>query len=91
MARALGPHGHLFRARGDVRISGEAKAGAWLEAISKFLAEREVAQVCAVIGRSFWYPLIREVAGIEEPALQIALKRLAEADILLVQRPVAAI
>ena len=30
LARALVPRGHLFRARGDVRVSGEAKAGAWL-------------------------------------------------------------
>ena len=30
LARALVPRGHLFRARGDIRVSGEAKAGAWL-------------------------------------------------------------
>jgi class 3 adenylate cyclase len=46
---------------------------------------REVAQIAAVIGRSFSYPLIRAVAALEESTLQSALERLAEADILLVQ------
>ena len=46
---------------------------------------REVAQVAAVIGRGFSYQLIRAVAKIEDEALQTALERLAEADILLVQ------
>ena len=46
---------------------------------------REVAQIGAVIGRDFSYPLIRSVAAIEDAPLQIALERLAEADILLVQ------
>jgi class 3 adenylate cyclase/predicted ATPase len=46
---------------------------------------REVAQIGAVIGRDFSYPLIRAVAEIEDTALQAALERLAEADILLVQ------
>src|SRR5262249_3361794 len=39
----------------------------------------------AVIGRGFSYPLIRAVAEVEDTALQAALERLAEADILLVQ------
>jgi len=46
---------------------------------------REVAQIGAVIGRGFSYALIRAVSGIEDIALQTALERLAEADILLVQ------
>ena len=46
---------------------------------------REVAQIGAVIGRGFSYPLIRAVADMEDTALQTALERLAEADILLVQ------
>ena len=46
---------------------------------------REVAQIGAVIGRDFSYPLIRAVAKMEDEALQPALERLAEADILLVQ------
>ena len=44
---------------------------------------REVAQIGAVIGRDFTYWLLRTVTGMEETALQIALYRLAEADILL--------
>src|SRR6201997_5109254 len=48
-------------------------------------AAREVAQIAAVIGRGFSYPLVRAVARMEDEALQTALERLAEADILLVQ------
>src|SRR6202035_4775717 len=46
---------------------------------------REVAQIAAVIGRKFSYPLLQAMAGIEDAALQASLERLAEADILLVQ------
>ncbi|HLN48653.1 MAG TPA: AAA family ATPase, partial [Steroidobacteraceae bacterium] len=46
---------------------------------------RDVAQIGAVIGRDFSYALLRAVAGIEDAPLQIAIERLAEADILLVQ------
>ena len=46
---------------------------------------REVAQIAAVIGRGFPYPLVRAVAKMEDEALATALERLAEADILLVQ------
>jgi class 3 adenylate cyclase/predicted ATPase len=46
---------------------------------------REVAQIGAVIGRDFSYALLRAVAGTDDAALQAALDRLAEADILLVQ------
>jgi predicted ATPase len=46
---------------------------------------REVAQIGAVIGRDFSYALLRAVAGMEDTPLQMALERLAEADILLVQ------
>jgi class 3 adenylate cyclase/tetratricopeptide (TPR) repeat protein len=46
---------------------------------------REVAQIGAVIGRDFSYALLRTVAGLHDTALQTALERLAEADLLLVQ------
>ena len=46
---------------------------------------REVAQIGSVIGRGFSYGLIRDVAGMEDAALQTALEKLAEADIVLVQ------
>jgi class 3 adenylate cyclase/predicted ATPase len=46
---------------------------------------REVAQIGAVIGRYFSYALLRTVAGMEDAPLQMAVERLAEADILLVQ------
>jgi predicted ATPase len=44
-----------------------------------------VAQIGSVIGRGFSYGLLRDVAGMEEAALQAALERLADADIVLVQ------
>jgi predicted ATPase len=46
---------------------------------------REVAQVGAVLGRDFVYGLLRDVAEIDEPALQALLERLADADLLFVE------
>src|SRR3984957_13379446 len=48
-------------------------------------AARETAQIGAVLGRGFSYALLRSVAGLDEGALQSALERLAEADILFVE------
>jgi hypothetical protein len=48
-------------------------------------AARDVAQIASVIGRGFSYSLLRDVAGMEEVALQTALEKLADADIALVQ------
>ena len=46
---------------------------------------RETAQIGAVLGRGFSYALLQCVAGLEEGALQSALERLAQADILFVE------
>ena len=46
---------------------------------------RETAQIGAVLGRGFSYALVQSVAGLDEGALQSALERLAEADILFVE------
>ena len=46
---------------------------------------KEVAQIGAVIGRDFSYPLLRAVSDLEDRSLRAALERLAETDILLVQ------
>jgi predicted ATPase/class 3 adenylate cyclase len=46
---------------------------------------REVAQVGAVVGRSFSYKLIGIATGMEAAPLQAALDRLADADVLLVE------
>jgi tetratricopeptide (TPR) repeat protein len=46
---------------------------------------REAAQIGAVLGRSFTYPLLCDVAEMDEPALQTALERLAHADILFIE------
>jgi class 3 adenylate cyclase/tetratricopeptide (TPR) repeat protein len=50
---------------------------------------RETAQIGAVLGREFSYRLLRDVAGLDEPALQAALERLAEADILFAEGALA--
>jgi hypothetical protein len=46
---------------------------------------REVAQIGAVLGRDFAYRLLRNVAELDEPALQASLDRLADADLLFVE------
>ena len=46
---------------------------------------REVAQIGAVLGRGFSHALLYEVARMEESALQMALDRLAAADILFIE------
>src|SRR5262245_28199409 len=43
---------------------------------------REIAQIGAVIGRSFSYTLVRQLAEMEEKNLRAVLEQLAEADIL---------
>jgi class 3 adenylate cyclase/tetratricopeptide (TPR) repeat protein len=47
--------------------------------------DREVVQISAVLGREFAYPLLREVAELDEPALQASMERLADADLLFVE------
>ena len=44
---------------------------------------RKVAQIGAVLGHDFTYALLRAVGGIDDPALQSALDRLADADLLI--------
>ena len=46
---------------------------------------REVAQIGAVLGRDFAYPLLHDVSELDEPALQASLDRLADADLLFVE------
>jgi class 3 adenylate cyclase/predicted ATPase len=48
-------------------------------------AARETAQIGAVLGRGFSYALLQSVAGLDEDALQSALERLTQADILFVE------
>jgi predicted ATPase len=44
-----------------------------------------VAQIGSVIGGGFSYALLRALAGMDDAALQAALEKLADADIVLVQ------
>ena len=46
---------------------------------------RETAQIGAVLGREFSYALLKSVAGLDEDALQSALERLTQADILFIE------
>jgi class 3 adenylate cyclase len=46
---------------------------------------RDVAQIGAVLGRDFTYALLRAVGGIDDPTLQSALERLADADLLIAE------
>ena len=46
---------------------------------------REMAQIGAVLGRNFAYSLLRDVSESEETALQTALERPADADLLFVE------
>ena len=46
---------------------------------------REVAQISAVLGRDFTYALLQAVGGVDDPALQSALDRLADADLLIAE------
>jgi class 3 adenylate cyclase/tetratricopeptide (TPR) repeat protein len=58
----------------------------WLAARLDRLGEaREVAQIGAVLGRDFTYALLRAVSGVDDPILQSALERLADADLLIAE------
>jgi len=46
---------------------------------------REAAQIGSVLGRSFSYALLRDVAGLAEASLQTSLDRLADAKLLFVE------
>jgi class 3 adenylate cyclase/tetratricopeptide (TPR) repeat protein len=50
--------------------------------LDRLATVKEVAQVGSALGRSFHYELLRAVASIDEAALQRALARLAESDLL---------
>jgi class 3 adenylate cyclase len=50
--------------------------------LDRMEGEREVAQLCAVIGREFSYELVAAVAPLDGPTLHAELARLARADIL---------
>jgi predicted ATPase len=50
--------------------------------LDRMEGEREVAQLCAVLGREFSHELLAAVADLDEPALQCELAKLARAEIL---------
>jgi predicted ATPase len=50
--------------------------------LDRMEADRELAQLAAVLGREFGYELLAAVATVDEPALQAELARLVQAEIL---------
>jgi class 3 adenylate cyclase/predicted ATPase len=50
--------------------------------LDRLASVKEIAQIGAAIGREFSYPLLRAVAGRDEPALRAALVQLEEAELL---------
>lgn len=56
-----------------------------LARLDRLGAAKEVAQIGAVIGREFDWPLIRGVAGLGEDALKAALGQLGKADMVHIQ------
>jgi len=71
--------------RGDIQAIPPTLQQSLTARLDRLGPAREVAQIGAVIGRNFSYPLLRAIAGMDDEPLQMALERLAEADILLVQ------
>lgn len=50
--------------------------------LDRLESAKHVAQLAAVLGREFPYALLRDLAGMDESQLQLALSRLVEADLL---------
>jgi class 3 adenylate cyclase/predicted ATPase/ABC-type transport system involved in cytochrome c biogenesis ATPase subunit len=50
--------------------------------LDRLASVKEIAQIGAAIGREFSYPLLRAVAGRDEPALRAALAQLEEGELL---------
>ena len=71
--------------QGDIQAIPPTLQQSLMARLDRLGPAREVGQIGAVIGRDFPYALLRAVAGMEDAPLQMALERLAEADILLVQ------
>ena len=71
--------------KGGIHVIPPSLQQSLMARLDRLGTAREVAQVGSVIGRSFSYGLLRTLTGMAEAALQAALERLAEADILLVQ------
>jgi class 3 adenylate cyclase len=71
--------------RGGIQAIPPTLQQSLMARLDRLGAAREVAQIGSVIGRGFSYRLLRAVAGMEDAALQVALEKLADADIVLVQ------
>src|SRR5262249_33243345 len=70
--------------RGGRRAIPETLAGSLAARLDRMGGAREIAQIGAVLGREFSWPLLRATAGLADEALVLALERLVEAELLQV-------
>jgi len=90
LTKAVLESGLLIEGRQGWRLDGPLPPFAIPATLHDSLAARldrlapvkEIAQIGAAIGREFSYPLLRAVAGRDEPALRAALAQLEEAELL---------
>src|SRR6478735_1933108 len=71
--------------QGDIQAIPPTLQQSLTARLDRLGSAREVAQIGAVLGREFAYPLIRDIAAFDELALQASLDRLVEADLLFVE------
>ena len=71
--------------QGGVQVIPPTLQQSLMARLDQLGSAREVAQIGSVIGRSFSYKLLRDVAGMDDAPLHAALDKLANADIVLVQ------
>ena len=71
--------------RGDVQAIPPTLQQSLAARLDRLGPAREAAQIGAVLGRDFAYPLLHDVSGFDGRALQASLDRLADADLLFVE------
>jgi class 3 adenylate cyclase/tetratricopeptide (TPR) repeat protein len=68
--------------RAGARTIPQTLAASLTARLDRMGSAREVAQIGAVLGREFTWPLLRATAGMADEALRNALERLAESELL---------
>jgi predicted ATPase/class 3 adenylate cyclase len=81
LLRDVGDHYELTGALPPLAIPSTLHASL-LARLDRLASVKDVAQIGAVIGREFSYPLIAAAAGLSEPALQGALAQLVDAELI---------
>lgn len=62
-----------------------ALQGALMSRLDRLGRAKELAQTCAVLGRSFNFALVRQISGLRGDVLRISLARLVDAELLMQQ------